>query len=418
MSADISLPLDIPNVKVLKTQRKRDGDYIITVESTVEGTRCRKCGRHISKFHGHGRWIKLRHLSILGHRVYIRLRPKRYQCPYCPDEPTTTQRLEWYTPKAPATKAYEDHLLLQLVNSTVEDVSVKEDIGYDTVLGVMGRRIQESVNWEEYDELLVIGIDEIARRKGRRDYLAIITVQQWDGSVAVLAVLPNRKKAAVKRFLQTIPARLRITIMAVCTDMWDGYVNAVTEVLGKEVDIVVDRYHVAKNYRQCADKLRQRVCKRLKQELSAEAYEPLKGVMWPFRKRRDELAQAEQEQLARLFAHAPELETAYTLREALTDIFDGGHTVDEGKSRLRAWRQRVIASGLDCYDSFLTTLYNWWDEIANYFRNRLSSGFVEGLNNKVKTLKRRCYGFLNVTHFYQRLYLDLEGYRLFAHACP
>jgi transposase len=54
------------------------------------------------------------------------------------------------------------------------------------------------------------------------------------------------------------------------------------------------------------------------------------------------------------------------------------------------------------------------DEITNYFLDRSNSGFVEGLNNKIKVLKRRCYGILNLSHLFQRLFLDLEGYRLFA----
>ena len=78
------------------------------------------------------------------------------------------------------------------------------------------------------------------------------------------------------------------------------------------------------------------------------------------------------------------------------------------------WADKVRRSGLTCFDTFLTTLRNWLDEIVNYFANRLSSGFVEGLNNKVKTIKRRCYGILRVTTLFQRLYLDLEGYRRFA----
>jgi transposase len=62
----------------------------------------------------------------------------------------------------------------------------------------------------------------------------------------------------------------------------------------------------------------------------------------------------------------------------------------------------------------LTTLETYLDEITNYFLRRDSSGFVEGLNNKVKVLKRRCYGLRNLAHLFQRLFLDLEGYRLFA----
>ena len=92
---EIRFPLDIGDVKVLKTEMNVQGDYIITVESTQTSTACRKCGREINKFYGHDKWVQLRHLPILGRRVYIRLRPKRYECPYCEDHPTTTQRLDW-----------------------------------------------------------------------------------------------------------------------------------------------------------------------------------------------------------------------------------------------------------------------------------------------------------------------------------
>ena len=64
--------------------------------------------------------------------------------------------------------------------------------------------------------------------------------------------------------------------------------------------------------------------------------------------------------------------------------------------------------------SFIDTLARWWNEIMNFFVARESSGFVEGFNNKIKVLKRRCYGLINLTHLYQRIFLDLEGYRLFA----
>jgi len=70
----ISLPLDIPDIKVLQTKISRAGDIVITVESTVKGTKCRQCGRKIDKPHGHDKWIELQHLPILGRRSYIRLR--------------------------------------------------------------------------------------------------------------------------------------------------------------------------------------------------------------------------------------------------------------------------------------------------------------------------------------------------------
>ena len=62
----------------------------------------------------------------------------------------------------------------------------------------------------------------------------------------------------------------------------------------------------------------------------------------------------------------------------------------------------------------MTTLEHWLEDIANYFIDRHTSGFVEGFNNKLKVIKRRCYGILNVTHLFQRVQLDLYGYSLFA----
>ena len=75
---------------------------------------------------------------------------------------------------------------------------------------------------------------------------------------------------------------------------------------------------------------------------------------------------------------------------------------------------QVRASGLTCFDSFLKTLHRYWEPITNYFVDLRTSGFVEGFNNKLRVLTRRSYGLLNLDHLFQRLYLDLQGYRLFA----
>ena len=413
----ISLPLNIPDVSVSGVHMNEHGDYIIVVESLRNGTICQHCKRKITKFHGHGRWVELRHLSILGHRVYIRLQPKQYKCPHCAK--MTTQALDWYETKNPHTKAYDQHLMLQLIGSTVEDVSRKEDVGYDAVEGAVGRCIQATVNWDEFDELNVIGIDEIALTKGRKNFVAIVTTQQADGHVAVLAVLPDRKKKTVRQFLETIPKRLWRTMETACTDMWEGYTNAVKEFAAAHpevsLDVVVDRYHVAKNYRECVDKVRKQERRRLKKTLPETEYEEVvKDTMWIIRKNNRDLTADERKNLRRLFEYSPKLKLAYTFREELTAIFEMQLTKEEAKKRLLKWADKVRRNALPCFDKFLTTLNNWLDEIVNYFVNRLSSGFVEGLNNKVKTIKRRCYGILRVTTLFQRLYLDLEGYRRFA----
>lgn len=414
----ISIPLDIPDVRVLNVQINDNGEFIITIESTLEGAKCHCCGREITGFHGHDDWVTVRHLSILGKPTCLRFRPKRYRCGPCSRRKkrkvTTTQQVSWHTSRSPHTQAYEEHVLLQLVNSTIKDVSIKEGLGYESVVGIVDRYIAAKVDWEQFHWLDVLGLDEIALKKGHRDYVVIVTARLRNGQVKVLAVLPSRKKKTVKKFLRSIPQRLRKTIHSVCIDMYPHYLDAVKEVWGDAVRIVVDRYHVAKKYQDCADKLRKKELKRLKETLPEEEYKQLKGVMWPFRKKKADLTPDEVDLLERLFTHSPDLKLAHTLREELTAIFEQPLTKEEATEEIKAWRTKVEESTLTCFDPFLTTLDNHLDEITNYFVKRDTSGFVEGLNNKVKVLKRRCYGILRVDHLFQRLFLDLEGYALFA----
>ena len=408
----IQLPLDIPEVEVLSTEFCPDGALLIKLESTRQGACCSRCGREIHHFHGYDRPIQLRHLPILERQVYLEIRPKRYRCPHCEGRPTTTQRCDWYEPNSPHTKAFEKWVLRCLVNSTVADVSFKLGLGPDAVDGILGRWVSTTVDWSRLTTLETLGIDEIALTRGHGNYVAVISTRDAQGQVSVLAVLPDRLKATVKAFLEAIPAPLKATIQTVCTDMYDGYTNAVYEAL-PEVTVVVDRFHVAQSYHDSVDQLRKQELKRLQQELPEAEYESLKGLMWVVRQDWTVLSEADQNRLLPLFHHSPALKQAYCLRQVLTGIFNSPFTKARAIDAIEGWCEQVRASGLQCFKGFLTTVANWREEITNYFLKRQNSGFVEGLNNKLKVLKRRCYGLDSVKTLFQRLRLDLEGYRLF-----
>lgn len=192
--AKISFPLDIPQVDVLATQQTRDGKFTITVESRRETTKCGVCNQEIDCNYGRGQAVHLRHLPILGQETTIIIRPKRAQCPTCLHNPTTTQTLDWYDQRSPHTKAYDRYLMKLLIGSTVADVSLKEDLGYDAVLGALERQVDDEVNWDEVQNLGTIGIDEVAHKKGHQSYRAVVTARQDDGTVLILTVLKDRKK--------------------------------------------------------------------------------------------------------------------------------------------------------------------------------------------------------------------------------
>jgi transposase len=405
--------LNIPGIRVLNV--KFDEKKIeCEIESTQGYAMCHKCGQKATEFYEHERELELRHLPLCGRQVILRLRPKRYRCPSCAGVVTTTERQDWYDARSGCTKAFAEFLLLELVNSTIQDVAHKHSVSYDLVRGVLKRYVRGEVAWSKIKVLRILGLDEISLLKGHRDFVTIVSAQDENGEPIVLAVLKGREKKTVVEFLKTIPKRLRKTIAEVCSDLYEGFINAVEEVL-PNAKIVADRFHVAKLYRAAVDELRKIEMKELKQVLKKEEYAGLKGVLWALRKKSEDLEPEEREMLDLLFECSPLLSKAYRLREKLTRIFDNEkHSVESGRRAIRRWMTEVRESGLNCFDKFLATLEERMELITNYFINRSSSGWVEGLNNKIKVLKRRSYGIKNLASLFRRIWLDLKGYQAFA----
>lgn len=409
--------LKLAHIRVLRVEQTKTDAYVITVESTLQHATCHTCKRRIVTFYRLDDWIMLQHLPICGSKVFIRLQPKRFRCPYCSGGPTTTQELPWYRPRRQFTAAYEEYLLIQCINSSLKDVSSKEQVGYDTIEAIIDQHVSTTIDWTAYKTLDILGIDEVALRKGHRSSIVIITLRKQEGGVHLLAVLPDRTKATVLSFFRSIPYRLRRTVTDVCSDMYEGYLTAIEEVFGADIS-VIDRFHVAQQYYEAADDLRKVEMARLKRERKKREYDLLKGVMWYFRRRPSDITPQEQEVLECLFSAAPRLRQAYAFREALTTIFEMPYTKSEAIKHFQHWITSVEESGLVCFDGFLKLLTQHMNGIANYFRNRYTSGFVEGFNNRIKVLKRRCYGIVNLKHIFQRLTLDLGGYAVFGLPVP
>jgi transposase len=414
MDNGIQVPLHWPDVRVLSTQRTEQGHWLIRVESPVAGTRCRRCGRELRDLHGWDAVVCLRHLPWFDVPVVVELRPKRYRCPYGSGHPTTTQRCAWYEPRRPNTKAYEPWALRLVINSTVADAARTRGGSEETIDGLLDHWIERAVDWTAWEWLGVLGIDEIALTRGHRDFVALVTVPLAGGGVEILAVLADRTKETVAAFRRAIPAPLRHTIKRACTDRYEGFVSAIeAEVPWAEIGI--DRFHVARAYRNCADTVRKQELKRLTRALPKAEDAERQGAMWPCRQRPVELKPQEWELLERVFPDSPTIEAADHLRADLTALFERDDTKAGATCAMRAWCKQGRASGLAEFESVLGTIDRWMDTITHDGQGRQTSGFVEGFNHRVNGLKRRCSGIFNVGRLVQRLTLDLHGYPRFGH---
>jgi len=404
--------IGLSHVSIIQAETNSQGAIEITLESTLKGTHCHCCGQVITKFYDYNRLSTLRHLPLFGQAVYIKVRFPRYQCESCDKHPKTTQHPDWHTKNSAFTCPYEEHILLSSIGSTQTDVSRKEGITEEQVAGIVNRYLDTRIDWNQVNDLSVLGIDEISLRKGHQSFIVVISCLS-KGKQQLIALLNSRKKAKIKQFLSTIPEKIKAGIQWVCSDMYEGYINASQEVLGEKTRVVIDRFHVAKLYRGQVDTLRKQELKRLKQQLSAEEYKRLKGAMWALRRSPSNRSEKDKTVLDQLFRHSPRLNEAYTDAQKLTNIFNESVSRASGVRRLKSWIKRVEASPTSCFSRFIKTLRHHFENIANYFVARQNSGFVEGLNNKIKVIKRRCYGIFRLDHLFQRITLDIQGYTLF-----
>lgn len=242
-----------------------------------------------------------------------------------------------------------------------------------------------------------MSLDEIALKKGHDNFVLVIGAPE---DSYVVDLLTDRRKETLETWFDHLTPDERTAIQVVCIDMWEPYCLAVEAKL-PGVEIVVDRFHVMKNLNHALTLARREI----QRHASSEVKEQLKGSRWVLVKNQADLTPEEQEKLNTLYQISPELKTSHQFKEQFRAIFELTDR-SEATRQLADWSTRVESSGLKAFQSLVTTLHNWNDYILNYFHERLSNGFAEGMNNKIKLIKRRGFGYTNFDHFRLRVLVE------------
>ncbi len=412
------IDLNLDSIKVKRVTIGSNGDYHIYVSCTANSTLCHKCGEKITNSHGQCDESIIEHLPILDQRVFIHVKWPRFKCDKCDnDNSTTSFKPRWVNGTGNKTRAYENYCLKFLINSTIKDVSEKLNTTEEVIEGIINRNVKTNINWTE-EKPTIMGLDEIALRKGHSHYLTIVSDLSDNKKVKILGVLDGNSKDDILPFLQSIPKEILLSLEGVTIDMGASYFSALKELID-DIDrfnriVTIDRFHVAKLLGDKVDKERKKVVKKLKIEFKDDddKLESIKGTMWPFRHHRDDLSEEENDRLEKLFELAPSLKECYKLREELYEIFELEKiSKKEAKEKIDEWCKKANlfeTKGFNPFTSFIKTYINFEENILNYFTNRISSGPVEGLNNKIKVIKRRGFGFRNIANFAKRLFLDIN----------
>jgi len=346
----------------------------------------------------------VRHLDIWGMKTLVHFPQRRFECVVC--EQPFTENLEWIEAKRRQTHAFEIHIY-ECVKRKMprKQVAVQEGLHEATVLEIFKRQAQRTVRQVERGLVNLLGVDEIAVRKGHKQYALVLSDLRRR---RVIAVLPNRLKKTFEAWLGQLTEAERRAIKVVSMDMWEAYRQAVRKLL-PHAQIVADRFHVMKQLNHQIDLIRRSMQRKARQDGDDALYQALKGSRWALLKRRSELNAEQEAQLRTILAVADELRVIYLLREEFRTICDKITDRAQAQRFLSAWTWKAVGTRSRYLTSFVKTLRNWWHEFLNYFDDRVTQGFVEGINRAIRGIINRAFGYRNFDNFRLQVLVECGG---------
>ena len=358
----------------------------LDIRSTVEGGICPRCGQCCTTLHeNHARLV--RDLPISGKACYLRFVRRRFFCSPC-GRPFS-EPLEFVEDHRDYTRRYQAWIFQQGKENNIASVQRLEGLTFDQIESIFVAEARARIPSHPFADLKRLGIDEIAMRKGKRNFVLILTNLDT-GEVA--DVLEKRTKEQLRSRLTQLTQEERAQIEEVAIDMWEPYADVCEDLLPKAT-ITVDRFHVMQALTE--------ELKVLKNQEKKQHPEALKGAHYALLKNQEDLTEPQQEALHRVYEISPTLKMAHRLKESLRHIFECFSTKEKAMHRLKKWT--AIAQQKDLFPEFRKTLAHWLEKITNYFHRRTTNGMVEGINNKIKLIKRRAFGFRTFEHFRLRV---------------
>lgn len=388
----------LKNYSLARTEY-RDGAMLFHVEKHSDKRVCPLCGHREFALAGNvSPAPTIRTLPVGRKPVFIVPHLHRIECFRC--QVVVQEDRLFASPKKHYSHQLEQYILDLCRSMNIADVATHLEMSWETVKDIvkadLGRRAAQ-IHWRG---LRLIAIDEVSVRKGQ-DYLTVVLDLETG---RVLYVAESRRAEALKPFFDRI-RRSRTKLQAVAMDMSNSYKLALELYYRRPCAIVYDRFHVMKLLHAKIDEIRQ---EEMRKALTRDAQRFLKGHRFLLLRAMDKLEPEQVDSLVTLLEANATLCTTYILKEQLRLFWDQP-TRAEGELYLRTWIAKASQSGIKRLAKFAKTLSDHWEGLVAYFDHRISTGPLEGVNNSIKVLKRKAYGYRDIDFFKLRI--------LFIHEC-
>lgn len=322
-------------------------------------------------------------MSCADHRIYLDLEVRRVDCRQC--GAVKRERLDFLVENALHTKRFALYVGRRCRSGTIRDVAEELRLDWQTVKRLEMDYMREQIRRVGTPGPKVIGIDEISIRKGHTYRIVVSDLERrrpiWFGG-------DDRSEASMDQFYRFLGQKKAKRIRLAVMDMWKAFRNS-THRHAPQAAILFDKFHVMKHLGEALDKIRKAEYARL----GDKQRQFIKGQKYTLLSHPQNLTGTAKKNLKLLLAANKRLNTAYLLKESFGQLWDYNR---EGWARkfFENWRASLKWQRLKPYEKFAEMIERHWDGLAAYCQpeNKVSLGFVEGLNNKIRVMQRRAYG--------------------------
>lgn len=360
---------------------------------------CSCCKQESCSIHdAEERWI--RDLPILGKETWLLISRRRVLCPHCGPK---VEQLSWLDIYSRYTKRFQDAVARLCQVASHKHVAAEYGINRKTVKNIDKRYLQHELGPIDLNGLSILAMDEFAIQKGHRYATVVIDPR----CKKVLWVGRGRSRKAIHPFFELLGKERCLKIEAVAMDMNSSFEHEVWENC-PNAEIVYDFFHVVAKYgREVVDRVRVDEANRLRSDKVARKI--VKGSRWLLLKNRDNIEKEEDRvRLDELLAANKSIATAYVMKDDLKQLWSFT-SVAEAWAFWKQWYGRALESAIPPLIKFAKRLEGYINGIVSHARWPIHTSVLEGINNKIKVLKRMAYGYRDDEFFFLKIRQAFPG---------
>ena len=354
--------------------------------------RCGVCRQRCREVYDVRPMREWRDLAMRKSPLILCYRPRRVECPRCG---VRVEDFPWAEPWARVTTALANAVAVLARELSWQGTARQYGLNWKSVATIVKRAVRYGLEHRARPPVHVIGIDEVSRRKGQV-YLTVV----YDLERRVLLwVGEDRTEEAVRKFFTEEMGRRRChTLQVVCMDMWAPYAKLVKD-HAPQAQLLFDRFHIVKHLNEAVDAVRRQLWRRV----TAKEKVAVKGTRWLLLKNPWNLNDEQKERLSTLVRWNTPLVRAWYLKEAF-QLFWGYKQPKRAQDFLEKWMRSAMRSRLEPFKTFVGMLRSHLGGVLAWTKARVSNGAVEGMNNKIKSISHRSFGFRTAENFIAAIY--------------